>query len=154
MSAGQRVPAPKLLADHAAQMAEQDIKIAEHLAGFVAVHRASTYPSRAFAALVGHPRVRLADGEQHVAVKRFPLGFTALPVGEQIRVEPAVDGARFSPRLLVPLMQAFVQGEPGTQAVIYEMLSASRHSEEIRAEMAELYRTWRHHLADALRHKQ
>ena len=29
---------------------------------------------------------------------------------------------------------------PGSQAVIYEMLSASRHSEEIRAELAELYR--------------
>jgi len=55
---------------------------------------------------------------------------------------------------LVRTLDAFVQGEPGTQAVIYEMLSASRHSEEIRAEMAELYRTWRHHLADALRHKQ
>ncbi len=40
-------------------------------------------------------------------------------------------------------LDAFVQGEPGTQAVIYEMLSASHHSEEIRAEMAELYRTWR-----------
>ena len=55
---------------------------------------------------------------------------------------------------LVRTLDAFVQGEPGTQAVIYEMLSASHHSEEIRAEMAELYRTWRHHLADALRHKQ
>ncbi|HEX5909231.1 MAG TPA: TetR/AcrR family transcriptional regulator [Thermoleophilaceae bacterium] len=55
---------------------------------------------------------------------------------------------------LVRTLDAFVQGEPGTQAVIYEMLSASRHSEEIRAEMAELYRTWRHHLAGALRHKE
>ena len=55
---------------------------------------------------------------------------------------------------LVRTLDAFVQGEPGTQAVIYEMLSASRHSEEIRAEMAELYRTWRHHLAEALRHKE
>ena len=37
---------------------------------------------------------------------------------------------------------------PARQAVIYEMLSASRHCEEIRAEMAELYRHWREHLAD------
>ena len=49
---------------------------------------------------------------------------------------------------------AFVEDEPGTPAVIYEMLSASRHSEEIRAELAELYRTWRAHLADALRGKE
>jgi AcrR family transcriptional regulator len=55
---------------------------------------------------------------------------------------------------LVRTLDAFVKGEPGTQAVIYEMLSASRHSEEIRAEMAELYRRWRQHLADALREKE
>ena len=55
---------------------------------------------------------------------------------------------------LVRTLDAFVKGEPGTQAVIYEMLSASHHSEEIRAEMAELYRTWRRHLADALQGKE
>ena len=112
MSAGTRIAPQKLLADHAAAMAEQDIKIAEHLASWIAVHRASTYASRAFSALVGHPRVRLVDGEQIVSVKRFPLGFTALPVGNEIRIEPAVDGARFSPRLLAPLMKTFADGEP------------------------------------------
>ena len=40
------------------------------------------------------------------------------------------------------------------QAVLYEMISASRHSEEIRAELAELYDRWREHLADALRRKE
>jgi len=55
---------------------------------------------------------------------------------------------------LVTSLEAFVEDEPGTQAVIYEMLSASRHSEEIRAELAELYRRWREHLAEALRHKE
>jgi AcrR family transcriptional regulator len=54
---------------------------------------------------------------------------------------------------LVATLDAFVRGEPGTQAVIYEMLSASRRSDEIRMEMAELYRRWRLHLADALRRK-
>jgi AcrR family transcriptional regulator len=44
--------------------------------------------------------------------------------------------------------------EPGSQAVVYEMLSASRHSEEIRVELAELYRRWREFLADALREKE
>jgi AcrR family transcriptional regulator len=54
---------------------------------------------------------------------------------------------------LVSQLEAFVEDEPATQAVVYEMLSASRHSEEIRAELAELYRRWRAHLAEALREK-
>ena len=55
---------------------------------------------------------------------------------------------------LVVGLEEFIEGEPGSQAVIYEMLSASRRSEEIRAELAELYRRWREHLADSLREKQ
>ena len=55
---------------------------------------------------------------------------------------------------LVSGLEEFVEDEPGSQAVIYEMLSASRHSEEIRAELAELYRRWRAHLAEALRRKE
>jgi transcriptional regulator BetI-like protein len=51
-------------------------------------------------------------------------------------------------------LEEFIEGEPGSQAVIYELLSASRHSEEIRAELAELYRRWRAHLADSLRAKE
>ncbi len=55
---------------------------------------------------------------------------------------------------LVASLEAFVEEEPGTQAVLYEMVSASRRSEEIRAELAELYRRWRAHLAEALRQKE
>jgi AcrR family transcriptional regulator len=55
---------------------------------------------------------------------------------------------------LVVGLEEFIEGEPGSQAVIYEMLSASRRSEEIRAELAELYRRWREHLADALQAKE
>jgi AcrR family transcriptional regulator len=51
-------------------------------------------------------------------------------------------------------LERFVEHEADSQAVIYELLSASRHSEEIRAELAELYRRWRAHLADALREKE
>src|SRR5215218_8151711 len=47
-----------------------------------------------------------------------------------------------------------IEGEPGSPAVIYELLSASRHSEDIRAELAELYRRWRADLADSLRTKE
>ncbi len=56
--------------------------------------------------------------------------------------------------VLVKSLQAFVADEPGAHAVLYEMLSASRHSEEIRVELVELYRTWRGHLAAALREKE
>ncbi|HYP49271.1 MAG TPA: TetR family transcriptional regulator, partial [Thermoleophilaceae bacterium] len=55
---------------------------------------------------------------------------------------------------LVRGLEDFVEDDPGTQAVIYEMLSASRRSEEIRVELAELYRRWRAHLAEALREKE
>jgi AcrR family transcriptional regulator len=54
---------------------------------------------------------------------------------------------------LVQTLEAFLSDEPG-QAVLYEMLSASRRSEEIRAELAELYRRWRGQLATALDEKQ
>jgi AcrR family transcriptional regulator len=58
------------------------------------------------------------------------------------------------------VMQALVVGlveflgEPSSQALVYEMLSASRRSEELRAELAELYRRWRGHMAAALREKE
>jgi len=55
---------------------------------------------------------------------------------------------------LVASLEAFVEDEPGTQAVLYELLSASRRSEEIRAELAELYRRWRDHLAEVLARKE
>jgi AcrR family transcriptional regulator len=54
---------------------------------------------------------------------------------------------------LVQTLEAFLSDEP-SQAVLYEMLSASRRSEEIRAELAELYRRWRGQLAAALEEKQ
>jgi hypothetical protein len=55
---------------------------------------------------------------------------------------------------LVLGLNEFIEDEAGGQAVIYEMLSASRHSEEIRSELAELYRQWREHLAGWLRVKE
>src|SRR6266540_1006926 len=51
-------------------------------------------------------------------------------------------------------LEEFLDDDAGGQAVIYEMLSASRHSEEIRAELAELYRQWRERLAGWLRTKE
>jgi AcrR family transcriptional regulator len=55
---------------------------------------------------------------------------------------------------LVVRLNEFIEDEEGGQAVIHEMLSASRHSEEIRAELAELYRQSRERLAGWLRVKE
>ena len=55
---------------------------------------------------------------------------------------------------LVVGLEEFIEDDAGGQAVIYEMLSASRHSEEIRAELAALYHQWRERLAGWLRTKE
>jgi AcrR family transcriptional regulator len=55
---------------------------------------------------------------------------------------------------LVVGLEEFLEDDAGGQAVIYEMLSASRHSEEIRSELAALYRQWRERLAGWLRTKE
>jgi AcrR family transcriptional regulator len=55
---------------------------------------------------------------------------------------------------LVVGLEEFIEDERANRSVVYEMLSASKHSDEIKAEMAELYRTWRANLADGLRRKE
>ena len=55
--------------------------------------------------------------------------------------------------VLVSQVRAFLAEDPASQAVIYEMFSASRHNEELRMEMAQLYRQTRDHIAAALREK-
>jgi AcrR family transcriptional regulator len=72
-------------------------------------------------------------------------------------LEERIEAARSVDEILQSLVQsleAFVEDETATQAVTYEMISASRHSEEIRAELGELYRRWRMHLGEALRKKE
>ena len=54
---------------------------------------------------------------------------------------------------LVAGLNEFLEDDQGGQAVIYEMLSASRHSDEIRAELA-VYQQWRERLAGWLRLKE
>ena len=55
--------------------------------------------------------------------------------------------------VLVSQLRAFLAEDPAAQAVIYEMFSASRHNEELRQEMANLYKQTRDHVAAALREK-
>ncbi|HSN30425.1 MAG TPA: SWIM zinc finger family protein, partial [Kofleriaceae bacterium] len=108
MTSGARISPDRLLAEYAEELSEQDVRIAEHLAAFA--YGRGSVPVRAFAALVGHPRVLLDD--HPISVRRVPLGFTAHPAGDDLRLEPSVAGARFSPRLLGPLLGLFAPGEP------------------------------------------
>ncbi len=114
MSAGARMSAARLLEEHRDALGERDRLVAEQVAAWMpATRSAGTYPVRAFLALAGHTRVT-CDAEPDVPIElvRTPLGFTALAAGDQIRLEPSVGGARFSPRLLAPLLAAFAPGEP------------------------------------------
>jgi AcrR family transcriptional regulator len=85
-----------------------------------------------------------------VEVVRHDCELRIAAIDEGLRGAVSVDAVVAS---LVTQFEAFVEDEPGL-AVLYEMLSASRHSGEIRAELAELYRRWRAHLAGALLEKE
>jgi AcrR family transcriptional regulator len=56
--------------------------------------------------------------------------------------------------VLVREVREFVAEDPGAQALLYEMFSASRSNDEIRAELAALWRRQRALVADALRDKE
>nr|MBA3395948.1 DEAD/DEAH box helicase [Deltaproteobacteria bacterium] len=112
MSAGQRMTPARLLDEHGASLAEQDRRIAEDLAAWIPAKNTGSYPARAFLALVGHPRVTSDHDDEPIEVVRAELGFQALAADDQIRLEPAVAGARFSPRLLGALLQSHPPGEP------------------------------------------
>ena len=55
--------------------------------------------------------------------------------------------------VLVQHLEDLVEHDPGAYALIFELFSASRHNEELRDEMAELYRKVRDQVAAALRTK-
>ncbi|WP_224362859.1 DEAD/DEAH box helicase [Hyalangium versicolor] len=113
-SPGARVSATRLLEEHRELLSAVDLQIAEQLASWAPASRAAgSYPSRAFLALAGHPRAVLGlRPEEPIPVKRVPLGFTALAADNHIRLEPSIEGERFSPKLLAPLLRSFAPGEP------------------------------------------
>ncbi|HET7505072.1 MAG TPA: SWIM zinc finger family protein, partial [Kofleriaceae bacterium] len=118
MSAGSPMSVARLLDDHHDLLPEVDLQIADHLAVWVPPARgpgnraSSTYPVRAFQALVGHPRVITEWSEEPIEVARAPLGFAARADGEHICLEPAIEGAPMNPRTLAALLDAFAPGEP------------------------------------------
>jgi AcrR family transcriptional regulator len=56
--------------------------------------------------------------------------------------------------VLVTHLENFLESDPAGAALIYELFSAARHNDEIRVEMAELFRRSREHVAEALREKE
>ena len=73
------------------------------------------------------------------------------------RLEESLRGAASLDQMIevmVRQVRDFVAEDPGAQALLYEMFSAARANEEIRSELAELYRRQRGQVADALRQKE
>jgi AcrR family transcriptional regulator len=73
------------------------------------------------------------------------------------RLEESLRGAGSLDQMIevmVRQVRDFVAEDPGAQALLYEMFSAARANEEIRSELAELYRRQRGQVADVLRQKE
>ena len=85
-----------------------------------------------------------------VEVVRHDADVRVAAIEERLRDADSLDAIV---QALVWGLEQFV-AEDAPQAVLYEMISASRHSEEIRAELGELYVRWRDHLAEVLRKKE
>lgn len=56
--------------------------------------------------------------------------------------------------VLVSHLEAFIEQDPEAAALIYELFTASRHNDDLREAMAEVYREVRAHVAEVLEEKQ
>ena len=126
-STGTRMTAARLLREHGAALDARDRSVAELLDAWRAAP-VTSYPARAFAALVEHPRVLY--GASPIAVHRVALGVTvlasegtlagsaaagqrgAIDDGGRVRLEPSIEGMRLPPRELAARLATHVAGEP------------------------------------------
>ncbi len=81
-----------------------------------------------------------SDAETRIAMLDRPLA-RAQTVDEVIEV--LVSGA-----------ESVLETDPGFYVILYELFAAGRQNPEIRGELAELYESNRHHLAEILRRKE
>lgn len=56
--------------------------------------------------------------------------------------------------VLVSHLEDFLEQDPASAALVYELFTASRHNEELQGAMAELYREVRSHVAGVLEEKE
>lgn len=108
---GSRTHARRLLDDYP-QLSARDREVAEHVMAYELRLRRETYPHRAIAALVGHPRVRSTQGDAAVVVRRATLGLHARRDGDAIQLEPVLDGEPLDTRKLADLFRAVDRDEP------------------------------------------
>jgi hypothetical protein len=119
MSSGSKPTVARLMEEHRDQLSEVDARIAEHVMAWAphgrgswATSRSVTYPVRAFAALVGHPRVIAEWSDEPIEVARVPLGFAARVVADQVCLEARLAGMRCERGRLGELLEGFAPGEP------------------------------------------
>ncbi len=86
-----------------------------------------------------------------VEVVRHDTDIRIQTFGERLRGADSMDAIV---EALVTQLREYVEEEPGWHAVIHELLSAARRNDEIRDELAELYRRVRGEVAGILREKE
>jgi AcrR family transcriptional regulator len=86
-----------------------------------------------------------------VEVVRHDTDIRILSFEERLRGAESIDAIVDA---LVIQLREYVEEEPGWHAVIHELLSAARRNDEIREELANLYRRVRDEVAGTLREKE
>ena len=86
-----------------------------------------------------------------VEVVRHDSDIRAAALEDALRNAHSVDAII---EALVTGLEEFVGEDPGSHAVIHELLSAARRNDEIREELAELYRRVRREVAEILEEKE
>ncbi len=112
MSGGARIAPGRLIEQYGERLEARDRSIADQLATWDPDQRHSTsYPARAFAAAVGHPRL-VDEQDLPVMLVRAELGFTAVPDGDGLRIEPAIDGEPMDREIAAMALANLHTGEP------------------------------------------
>ncbi|CAN5724400.1 hypothetical protein BH11MYX3_BH11MYX3_16680 [soil metagenome] len=112
MTGGARIAPGRLLEQYGERLDARDRAIAEQLTSWDPEQRHSTsYPARAFAAAVGHARL-VDEQDLPVMLVRAQLGFTAVPDGDGLRIEPAIDGEPMEREVATMALANLNTGEP------------------------------------------
>ena len=85
-----------------------------------------------------------------VEVVRHDCDLRMASLEERLAGADSVDGII---DVLVTHLEAFIEHDPDAAALIYELFTASRHNEDLREAMAEVYREVRAHVASVLEEK-